>query len=271
MKYLFRDWHRLKGDLAAKFILLFLDYDGTLSPIVRTPDQTVLPSRTKDLLRRLSLLPGCKIAVISGRAIKDLRRKVGIKGIIYVGNHGLELEGQKIKFRAFVSAAYKTILKRIKYELQKRLAGIKGVLIEDKGLSLSIHYRLVDTRHLPRLKTIFDETTLNFATGNKIKVREGKKVLEIRPAIEWDKGKIVLWLLSRHIFVANAKNILPVYMGDDLTDEDAFKALAEKGITVFIGRPKRSSARYFLKNSDEVSRFLRIILEVKTGESLCLN
>jgi len=271
MEHLFFRFNKLKSFLKGKFIFLFLDYDGTLTPIVQSPDRAIISARTLDTLEGLSKNPHCKVAIISGRALKDIKNKIGLEGVIYAGNHGLEIEGPKIKFKAPVSLGYMTILKKIKAVLKKKLSKIKGVIVEDKGFTLSVHYRLVDARNAGLVKTIFHEALVHYVVSNKIKIRPGKKVLEIRPFLEWDKGKIVLWLLARLKFALGKKPCVPIYIGDDITDEDAFRVLKSTGLTVFVGEPGKSCAKYYLKNTQEVAGFLEKVLKIKTDEDLCLD
>jgi len=260
MRYLFDDWDKIKKNLNNKFIALFLDYDGTISPIVERPERALIPKETRQLLWKLLKSPRHKLAIISGRALKDIKKRVDIPGIVYVGNHGLEIEGPKINFKSPISLRYKMILQHIKDELTAKLANIKGVLIEDKGLSLSVHYRLVNRNQIPKIKTILYEVTILYTVRDKIKIKLGKKVFEIRPAVEWDKGKVVLWLLTRWKFALLDKDILPIYLGDDVTDEDAFGMLKNKGLTIYIGKPKDSQAKYYLRDTQEVSEFFKKIL-----------
>lgn len=261
MRYLFKHWQDLSGGLQKKRIILFLDYDGTLAPIVDSADKAVIPKETKRLLRSLSAR--AKLAIISGRAMADLKKMVGVKGIIYSGNHGLEIESPQLKFSAPLSLSYKKLLLEIKTRLEKSLAGIKGVILEDKGLSLSLHYRLVPKNLVPLVQAVFHKLTITPAQESRIKIKPGKRVLEIRPPVEWDKGKVILWLLAREKFAAGQQPLLPIYAGDDTSDEDAFRALENKGITVFVGRPKKSSAQYYLHNSKEVAELLKRILFLK--------
>jgi len=269
MRNILRHWDVLKEELSEKYIMLFLDYDGTLRPIVSTPRRAFMSREAKELLGELSKSPKCKLAIISGRALKDIMNIIGLKGIIYSGNHGLEIEGPKIRFETPVSTRYIAILEQIKNDLNKKLSSIKGAFVEDKGLSLSIHYRLVDRKHIPLVKTIFYETVIPYLARNKTKIKSGKMLLEIRPPIEWDKGKAVLWLLTRQRFALRGVNIFPVYIGDDVTDEDAFKALKNKGITIFVGKPKTSYAQYYLKDTYEVVEFLKRTLEMQRGKAIC--
>lgn len=262
MKYLFNKWSNLIEKFRHKYIFLFFDYDGTLTPIVDNPDKAVISQEAKDLLNELSKNPWCKIAVISGRSLKDIKSKIGLKNIIYSGNHGLEIEGPRIKFESPIPSKYRTILDRIKENLNDRLRSIKGAFIEDKGLSLSLHYRLVNKKSMPLVKTIFHEAIIFGLIKDKIKIKSGKKVLEVRPPVNWDKGKVILWLLSRQKFSLGDKAIVPVYIGDDVTDEDAFHSFRNKGITIFVGKPTISRAKYYLNNTGEVIEFIRQVLDI---------
>jgi len=269
MKNLFRHWDNLKEELSDKHIMLFLDYDGTLTPIVSTPDKAFISQEVKELLNELSKSPTCKLAIISGRSLSDIKALVGLKDIIYAGNHGLEIEGPKIKFESQVSPRLKSIIRHIYEDAVSKFSKIKGVLIEDKGLTISIHYRLVDKKDIQEFLSIFNEIADPYIVRGKIKINSGKKVYEIRPSVMWDKGKIVLWLLARQQFLLEKNKILPVYIGDDVTDEDAFKVLKNKGITIFVDNPKPSYAQYYLKDTNEVKEFLKRILLMQTAKNIC--
>lgn len=262
MDYLLKYWDSLKNKLNNN-IMLFLDYDGTITPIAKTPSKAVIASKTKNLLSELSKNSHCKIAIISGRSLNDIKNMVRLRNIIYAGNHGLEIEGPKIKFENEISPRLKDIIEQIKNDLYTKFSKIKGILIEDKRLSLSIHYRLVNKKYIPLIKNVLKETTEFYLIRKKVKIDSGKKVFEIKPDVDWDKGKVVLWLLRREQFLLKDSRILPIYIGDDLTDEDAFKALGNKGITISVGKPHHSYAKYYLKNVKEVEKFLRRILEFK--------
>ncbi|PIP20018.1 MAG: trehalose-phosphatase [Candidatus Omnitrophica bacterium CG23_combo_of_CG06-09_8_20_14_all_40_11] len=263
MRNIFEHWDDLKKELSGKYTMLFLDYDGTLTPIVSTPGKAFISQEVKELLIELSRSPKCKLAIISGRALKDIKNKVGLKNIIYVGNHGLEIEGPKIKFASPISPRCRAGLEHIKSDLTQKLYSIKGAILEDKGLSISIHYRLVDKKDIQEFLSIFNEISAPYIVRGKIKVNSGKKVYEIRPPVMWDKGKVVLWLLARQQFLLEKNKILPVYIGDDVTDEDAFRALKKKGLTIFVGEQGNSEAQYYLKTTEEVTEFLRLISDLK--------
>ena len=269
MEHLFDRWEGFKKGLSNGFVFLCCDYDGTLTPIVETPDKARMPEETKTILQELMNTAQCGIALVSGRSLSDLKRMVGLRDVIYAGNHGLEIEGPKIRFESLVPPESKSIIRNVAEKIAHRLSTIKGVIIEDKGLTISAHYRLVDTKDIQEFLSAFNEITEPYATRHQIVITSGKKVFEVRPPVVWDKGKVVVWLLARQQFMTGDRSVFPVYLGDDVTDEDAFKALRNKGLTIFVGEPGNSHARYYLKNTDEVVSFLRRLLEIKKECKVC--
>jgi len=259
MRNVFYHWDEFEKKLSNKYIMLFLDYDGTISPIAGTPDKAVISRKTRQLLKKLSVHPRRKVAIISGRALKDIQNKIGLKSVIYAGNHGLEIEGPKVKFRHRPAPEYRAIIRNIDNGLKRELRGIKGVLIENKAICLSLHYRLARIKDVPRIKAIFKAVTLPYVVSEKVKISAGKKMLEVRPPVSWNKGSVAMWLLARQRVFLRGKSITPIYIGDDLTDEDAFRALAKSGITVFVGKSGLSGAKYYLKNTGEVIKFLTLM------------
>ena len=264
MRYLFSDWERIEKIIKGKFVYLFLDYDGTLAPIALTPGMAVMPEEAKDMLRQLSKMSNHKIAIISGRALKDISRRIGLKNIVYAGNHGFEIKGPKVSFKSPVPFLYKKTLKEIKGKLEKSLSSINGVLVENKGFSLSVHYRLADMENIPAIKVRFYTVIFPYEFTNNVQVKPGKMVLEVKPPTSWDKGKVVLWLLARCKLAIRTKKreVLPIYIGDDKTDEDAFGSLKGSAITIFVGRPKKTKARFYLKDPEEVAIFLTRLLKI---------
>lgn len=266
MKYVFKQWDTFKKALGGKRVYLFLDYDGTLAPIVEKPSQATVPQKTMRLLEALAGNSNFKVAVISGRAVADVKERLGLPNIIYSGNHGLEIQGPRLRFTSPVTLRYKKILGQIKNALCRKLSRIPGVFVEDKGLSLSLHFRQVKSENISLVKTAFHEVVILYYVRNKIKIREGKKVLEVRPPFEWNKGKVVLWLLARDKLFKEQDDIVPVYIGDDQTDEDAFQALLPRGLTIFVGEPKQSCARYYVKDPVEVTKLLGELAVLQRGE-----
>jgi trehalose-phosphatase len=254
-EHLLEVWDELEGELAKRFLYLFLDYDGTLSPIVRDPDKAVLSLRMRGRLEALSKAGRCRIAVISGRALEDIRRRVGIAGITYGGNHGLEVEGPEGMFRYPVPEKARRALDEVHRAVEGALSAIPGAFLEEKGMTLAIHLRKVRREELLIAAHAVSEATRSYREPGEIVVRPGKEVFEIRPSVEWDKGKTVLWLLEKSA-AAGGEPPLPLCVGDDRTDEDAFREIRERGITVHVGSPRQTTARYYLRNVGEVAAFL---------------
>ena len=259
MKYLFANWDNLEKHIANKHLMLFFDYDGALTPIVESPDKALISQKTGDLLKKLSINPGCTVAIVTGRAAKDIKRKIGIKNIIYASNHGLQMQGPKISFAAPLPAYFQDVLRKIKSDLKRDFRAVKGVLLEDKQVTLSVHYRSVNNQYVPFVMRTLQKITMPYIHKRKIAVNFGKKGFEIKPLVEWNKGNAVLWLLNRQKSAFSDKHILPVYIGDDVTDEDAFKALKNDGLTIFVGRHKKSHAKYYLRHTKKVLKFLKIL------------
>ncbi len=244
-------------------IILFLDFDGTLAAIVDHYKSATILKEIKVLLRDIAKIHGCFVAVISGRELSDVKKRVGIKSITYAGNHGLEIEGPGVKNTFFVKISDRIRFKLIKHDLMTHIGHIKGVLIEDKGLTLTVHYRLVKRSALALFKKKFLECLSPYLKKNEVSLNEGKKVFEINPKVKWDKGKAVLLLIDHFQRKSLSKKIFPVFIGDDVTDETAFKALKRKGLCIRVGYNKASRAPYYLKDINQVTRFLKAVLDSK--------
>ncbi|OGQ08006.1 MAG: trehalose-phosphatase [Deltaproteobacteria bacterium RBG_19FT_COMBO_46_12] len=254
MDYLFDRIEKILARLkTANRIFFFFDYDGTLTPIVSRPEKAVLSKETRALLLALKKSPKFLLAIVSGRSLKDIRELVGLKGVYYVGNHGLEVFAPKRGIKKLVPEKVVPELGRIRDQLNNQLKDVDGVLIEDKGWILAIHYRNVDPRQVPpifmALKQEIKDSMVPLCLGH------GKMVFEIRPQSTVNKGTAVIELLDQ----VNQDGLLPIYIGDDQTDEDAFQALKKIGMTIFVGLPGRSSAKYYVNEPFEVHHFLKMI------------
>ncbi len=233
--------------IQSRELFLFLDFDGTLAPIASTPDKAVMPEHVKKMLNKLKkMMP---IAIISGRALDDVRMKVGISDLIYSGNHGMEIwNGTKMVRN---EAGDVSMMGELLAKLQTSLKKIPGILVENKKFSASVHFRRVPPKRLADVFRIFWDVTKNY--DSFFDITEGKKVLEIRSKAAWNKGHAVEWILEK-----KGNEHYAVYIGDDVTDEDAYKAIKSKGASICVGtNPK---ADYFLKNQDEVGKFLEWLI-----------
>jgi len=265
LEHLLSVWPRVALQLRdARHILLLTDYDGTLTPIVERPELANLPESTRLVFEALARRYEFRVGVISGRALADLKDKVGIRGIIYAGNHGLEIEGPGISFVNPVAEEFRPILRIVHYVLSRALGRIRGVIVEDKGLSLSVHYRLVEEDDTEQVENAFERIAGGAQALGKVKITSGKKVYEVKPAVAWDKGKAIKLLMKKYGKGGRKSGLLPIYLGDDLTDEDGFRVIENygNGLSVFVGeKGQHSAARYFLKSPAEVAAFLEILLE----------
>jgi len=262
VQHVFNVWENIERRLcSAKRILLLLDFDGTLTPIVKRPREAELSRKMEGILKFLAKKRGFEVAIISGRSLSDLKQKIKIRNITYVGNHGLEIERKRKKF--IYPKASKSIptMRELKRILKARLQSIKGTIVEDKRVGLAVHYRMVKNSDVPELKRTVGQIFRPFMEKRKIKIGHGKKMLEARPPIMWDKGKAASMLLDSF----KQEKPLSFYLGDDKTDEDAFSALDGKGITVFVGKSRKSKANFFLKNVGEVGIFLKRLSALKVG------
>jgi trehalose-phosphatase len=259
MKYLFDHWGEIEKSLTQN-VLLLLDYDGTLTPIVERPELAVLSEDMRDLIKRVSkrYITG----IISGRSLADVKNLVQVEGIYYAGNHGFEISGPSLELTKPEAEQTKSTLLKACNELKAKLRHISGAIVENKGLTASVHYRLVSAEKFQELRKIFDEIMEPYIKSGAAKITQGKKVFEIRPNVDWDKGKAVLWIMK---VIKLPENVLPIYMGDDRTDEDAFLALKDKsGMTILVSeKVRKSNAKYFLKDVGDVRKFLNRLLDLR--------
>ena len=244
-------WAEIAAELHGRRPALFLDYDGTLTPIVEHPDLATLGDDMRDTLRRVAA--AWPTTVISGRDRENVMRFVGLEDINYAGSHGFDISGPAAGgVRLEVAREAAPVITAVADELRRRTAGIPGVLVEHKKYAVSVHYRMVDEARVPDIERIVDDV---LAQRPELRKGTGKKVFELRPAIEWDKGRAVLWLLET--LDLDRPDVVPLYIGDDATDEDAFRALAKRGIGILVAEiPRPTAARYGLQDVREVRELL---------------
>jgi trehalose 6-phosphate phosphatase len=250
---------------------LFLDFDGTLAPIVNDPGDACLAPEVRTTLAALAARSDTLVAFISGRELADLRLRVGIANAIYAGNHGLEISGLKTSVPesdgmpvCFVepgALVRREALRDIVDALRERLAGIPGARLEDKVLTASIHYRQAAAGEVHHITEIVHQElarSVKHLQVNHFRLNHGKMVLEIVPRTDWNKGAAVGWINAR-LATPGARSI---YIGDDRTDEDAFALMTDE-ITIRVGRCAKTSARYFVKDPAHVHAFLEWLSEIR--------
>ncbi len=247
---------RMKG----KQLFFLADFDGTLVPIRRDPAKVVLSLRVRRLLEVLS--QRMPVAIISGRPLTFLEKAIAIPNIILAGNHGLEIHMRDQSFRhpqAVVGAKRIRLLAR---RLKRVFQGIPGVLIEDKGLTLTFHYRMV----VPRLREVvcekFYEIVGPVLENDLLRVNQGKMCLEVKPNIDWGKEKAILWILDAYLQNYPEKPVLPVFIGDDETDRVAITLIKKVGVSFFRGERARGiQATYCVPTHEGMIRLLKYLAE----------
>ena len=209
-------WKEIQERLAGQEAIVFLDYDGTLTPIVDHPDRATMSEEMRRAVRELAGC--CTTAIVSGRARSKVYEFVKIEGIFYAGSHGFDIAGpggshiQNEAGRRFLPELEQAYL-----EISQKVEGIQGTLVEQTGFSASIHYRLVPEEQVSLVEAAVDEVLKDHPTLRKT---YGKKVFEIRPRMDWDKGRAVLWILQA--LRLEGDPVVPFYLGDDTTDEGRF-------------------------------------------------
>jgi trehalose 6-phosphate phosphatase len=240
---------------AAPKLLVTLDFDGTLSALANTPEQARLEPEVKAALRALAAAPGVSIFILSGRTLKSVRALVGLRNLYYGGNHGIEIKGPGFAWNDTGALKTRSLVAGMAADLQKRFPPGTGVLVENKVFSVSVHYRNLTAAYW---RLFFDRMKdLMAARSGTLYWRSGHKVFELLPQDAAHKGDAVTRLaklLGRPLCVA---------VGDDLTDEDMFSALAAQGISIRVGRKAGSRAAYFLPGQAEVLRLLLFIKDLR--------
>ena len=236
-------------------ILLLLDFDGTLSPLADSPDKAQLPPGTRETLLRLSSRSRMVVAILSGRPLGYLQSIFGVPAFYYGGNHGLEMKGPNFAFGHRRARTLKGVIRKVARQFQKAILDVPGALLENKGLSLALHYRKVPRRHRAAFDALLDRLRAR-TECLPVRLRPGDKVWELGPRVAWDKGRAAK-LLLQHL-----EQPFPIALGDDRTDEDMFQVLSRKGITIHVGNRAHSFAEFCLKRQSEVPRFLRFVEEL---------
>ena len=243
---------QLIGVVAGRTPFVCLDFDGTLSEIVSDPDAATLVDGAATALEQLAAQ--CPVAILSGRDLADIRNRVGLPGIWYAGSHGFELigpDGSHHHNDAAIAAV--PVLENAAAELRDELTSIPGVRVEHKRFAVAVHYRNASGDRVGEIIAI----THRSGQRHGLRVTGGRKVVELRPDIDWDKGTALAWIRD---LIHQEGRVLPIYVGDDLTDEDAFDAIRFNGVGVVVrhdedgGRP--TAAQFTLKNPNEVREFL---------------
>ena len=258
MAHLLNVWPSVSARLRrTERALLLFDYDGTLTPIVRRPEDAVLSDEVRRLLTALAAHPSFVAGIVSGRSLSDLAVLADIPGLIHAGNHGMEIRGQGMDFVHAGAIAARGILDEVEMSLRASVGEIPGVIVEHKGLTLTVHYRAAAAGDVAGIESSVAGVASPFIKSGEIRLTQGKMVVEVRPDIPWDKGKAIERILEEC-----GDGPIPLYFGDDRTDEDGFRVVqAAGGIAVFVGEPREGTvALHQVDSPREVEQALRLLL-----------
>ncbi|KAL4367356.1 hypothetical protein GQ457_05G014430 [Hibiscus cannabinus] len=251
-----------------KQIVMFLDYDGTLSPIVADPDRAFMSKKMRKTVRKLAKC--FPTAIVSGRCRDKVYNFVKLTELYYAGSHGMDIKGpekhsksnQDTELLFQPASEFLPMIDEVYKQLVETTKSTPGAKVENNKFCLSVHFRCVDEKKWSELAQQVKSVLKDYP---KLRLTQGRKVLEIRPTIKWDKGKALEFLLESLGF-ANCTDVFPVYIGDDRTDEDAFKILRDRGqgFGILVSKfPKDTNASYSLQEPDEVMDFLRRLVDWK--------
>lgn len=241
----------IKAHLRGRSLALFLDFDGTLVPLRPYEKEANLSSSMRSLLEELASHPAVQVSIVSGRPLKDLRRQIKHPRIYLAGNHGFEIEGPRMKFLHPSARKAKSLFRPLRRELGRRLTSFSGISIEDKTYTLSIHYR---GSFGDQLGGWLRSWLRKHSEGARFSLHTGKNVFEVKPRARWHKGAAMRKILS----ALPGKQPMAVYVGDDLTDEDALRRLPATGWGFKVASlgAGGTAARSYLRNPAEVKKCL---------------
>ncbi|ODR19315.1 trehalose-phosphatase, partial [Mycobacterium gordonae] len=251
-------YSQLKELVTARQPVVFVDFDGTMADIVGQPETAALVPGAADALRALT--PHCPVAVISGRDLADLRARIDVDGLWFAGSHGFELVAPDGTLHQNADAAASVgVLVRAAVRLADELKDIPGTIVERKRYAVAVHYRNTDPQAVDRV--IAAVRRLGRSAG--LRVTTGRKLVELRPNVSWDKGKALHWILEHLATEQNSSSTttLPIFIGDDISDEDGFDAIRFDGVGIAVrhleGGDRPSAATFSLESPSAVTQFLQ--------------
>jgi trehalose-phosphatase len=257
-----QSYGQITAIVAARRPAVLVDFDGTLSAIVDDPDAATLLEGAADALKMLAA--ECDVVILSGRDLADVVSRVGVPGVWYAGSHGFELVAPDGTHHHNESAACAVdVLERVAAELRERFAHRDGVRVEQKRFAVAVHYRNAGPEALREVTA----TAHTVAQRSGLRISHGRKAIELRPNIGWDKGKMLKWMLHR---IDGPDPVVAVYIGDDLTDEDAFDAVRYDGVGIIVQHgedgDRPSAARFALDGPEAVCEFIERLAQEVTAQ-----
>jgi trehalose-phosphatase len=256
-----RDGELFAAKLAGRLPAVFLDYDGVLTPIVDRPEDAVMSDGMREAVQALA--QRCSVCVVSGRDRPVVQHLMGMDNLMVAGSHGFDIWSPQEGTIAHAAASgFEECISEVKDRIRAEVESIPGVLVEPKRASVAVHYRLADPEHRANVTAVVDGLLDEYS--GRLKVTPGKMVYEIQPKIDWHKGKAVLHLLQT--LDLDTDDVVPLYLGDDITDEDAFRALAGRGVSIIVGHPddpevanRPTAADFVLESTVAVEQFLNTL------------
>lgn len=252
---LFDFWNDAREVFSRKKLVFFLDYDGTLTPIVERPELAIMSQDMRDIVKEISRK--YTVAIVSGRMREDVEGLVKIEGIFYAGSHGFDIMGPGFSMVEPRAKEVIPVVSRVIENLSKELGNIRGVLIEEKKFSVAVHYRLVEEKYISAIKSVVDRIVQE---NRVLRMMSGKKVFELLPDIDWDKGKAIRWIMDALKISWSESSV--IYIGDDVTDEYAFRIIRTRGRGILVSEKLRESAAdFWISSTAEVKRLFERIIE----------
>lgn len=257
-------WDRedaIRQRLSGKTPMVFLDYDGTLTPIVEDHTKALLADDMRAAVAALTTR--CAVIIVSGRDLSKLQELVSLETVWYAGSHGFEIAGPEGSTEQLERGTdFLPELDAVELALREALADVAGHAVERKKFSIAVHYRQVAQDAVGKLRSILDKI---LSDHPRLRLGHGKKVFEIRPDIDWSKGEAVLWILQRTR--SDQRGIVPLYVGDDITNEDAFHVLAGRGLCIAVrhDESRQTAADYAVADTPDVKRLLEMLAAIAAG------
>ena len=260
MPHLINVWPSVSRRLAsAPRVLLLFDYDGTLTPIVARPEAASLSDETRQMLSDLAGMNRFVVGVVSGRSLGDLEAMVAVPGLVYAGNHGLEMKGKGMDFVHPEAPAFEASLAESARLLERELSDVPGIMVDNKRLTLTVHFRNAPDSYAAQVDSTVMAVTAPYVAAGQLKITRGKKVVEVRPNLDWGKGKAI-----EKIREYCGDSPLPMFFGDDQTDEEGFAVVQDSGgLAVFVGPARESTlALHRLDTPAEVAQVLALLAQL---------
>ena len=261
MRYVFKDLSEIKKKMAdSGGATLLLDFDGVLSAIALSGEKAFIAEENIDLLKRC--VRRFPVAIITGRTFDNIKKKIDVTGVLYIGSHGLEWEEDGEYHLKPIPKEMIAAINLSKEKIKPLSSRYPGMIFEDKSFMFAVHYRLMKGEFVDAFVKEVMSILEPMVLQHKLRLDHNLKTFELRPEIDWDKGDSVLFA-EKHFQKKIGKKFVSIYIGDSLTDEDAFVVLKGSGIAIRVGEDKKSAAKWYLRNQKEVGTFLKWLLSLE--------